>query len=222
MKLLLSDTTDVPALLDVMLCEDVLAEFARPLAGVLEDVALTDLAAAHDRLATQLDALPSEAAGAVRSALLVQGELLRLIHALVENKSIRTPSADELAMDHGGVRRWFLTEAPLEVAQRFVAWERGALATVGVAAALEPTASLYDYSPLTLRLLAETARDGAKAMLAILASARPELVPIELVAAEDRFDITAAEQREAEHLETLARIAAQVGDDEIRWLNPRD
>lgn len=218
--LLLAAPESIPTLIDAMLHENVMMQFAESSVDALSALEIPDTAAFHRALDNDLSQLPSESARIVRGALLLQHELSRYVLEAVARQELE--SMEKLAPNEvSAMRSWYLTEAPLEVSERFVLAERGNVALFGVMAVLHPIARAQGYSLVTLQSLARISEAGSRAMLSLFASVWPQRVPLAVVPQSERIDIEAVTRRDAEQAEALAQIASQVDDDEVRWLLPR-
>lgn len=159
---------------------------------------------------SRLGGLPEETRGVVLEAIGVQLQLLPTVSALAREVSANDLEAVTQAWEQDPVG--YLTSFPVEVAELFLAGDRGVLAAMVVERLLEhPWETVQVWH---LSLAARIWRDGARALARLFASVCPERVPEGLVPQSERIDIARlAEERKAEDAWLADLIAAHRDED---------
>jgi len=117
------------------------------------------------------------------------------------------PLCDQALLDATRRPLWYLSEMPVDVAEQMLRAERFLPALLALAVSVQ--APVLDVDAPTQIALARIIRDASHAMLRLLASAKPDSIPLDVVPSADRFDFSAMlEQRRREYA-TLLALAAQ-------------
>lgn len=181
-----------------------------PIARAALEMTLEESLSAIVDTHSRLGGLPEETRGVVLEAIGVQMQLLPIVSALAQEVSANDMEAVTRAWEQDPVG--YLSNFPVEVAELFLAGDRGVLTAMVVERLLEhppETAQAWHLS-----FAARIWRDGVRALARLFASACPERVPEGLVPQSERLDIARlAEARKAEDAWLADLIATHRDED---------
>jgi hypothetical protein len=118
------------------------------------------------------------------------------------------PLFDDALFEHGRRPLWYLSELPVDVAELMLRAERGLPALLALSVSVEHP-QLVETDNSRQIALARMVRDAARATLRLMASARPSLISLDVVPADERFDVEALAARRRLEDDRLLALAAE-------------
>ncbi len=118
------------------------------------------------------------------------------------------PLFDDALFEHGRRPLWYSSELPVDLAELMLRAERGLPALLALSVSVEHPQLVETDNPRQIAL-ARMVRDAARATLRLMASARPSLISLDVIPAEERFDIEALAARRRLEDDRLLALAAE-------------